>query len=123
MVRSSQHSLGLCELVLLVDSENLACSLASKSGALPLSPQTARPPPRDEDPIGAAPPLLVCERLEPIQFQRGAAHPEKLGRAGQIAISLAGERVSSVVRVLLAAHSEMGGASGRNETSGARRVR
>jgi hypothetical protein len=46
-----------------------------------------------------------------------------LGRAGQIAISLAGERVSSVVRVLLAAHSEMGGASGRNETSGARRVR
>jgi hypothetical protein len=33
MVRSSQHSLGLCELVLLL---NLACSLASKSGALPL---------------------------------------------------------------------------------------
>jgi hypothetical protein len=25
MVRSSQHSLGLCELVLLVASENLAC--------------------------------------------------------------------------------------------------
>lgn len=37
MVRSSQHSLGLCELVLLWTSENLACSLASKSGALPLT--------------------------------------------------------------------------------------
>ena len=120
MVRSSQHSLGLCELVLLRFGLFTRFQIRRSP---PLSPQTAQPPPRDEDPIGAAPPLLVCERLEPIQFQRGAAHPEKLGRAGQIAISLAGERVSSVVRVLLAAHSEMGGASGRNETSGARRVR
>ena len=91
--------------------------------ALTVGSQSALSPPRDEDPNGAAPPLLVCERLEPIQFQRGTAHREKLGRAGKIATSLVGQRVSSVVRLLLAAHSQVGGASGQAETSGARRIR
>ena len=61
--------------------------------ALTVGSQSALSPPRDEDPNGAAPPLLVCERLEPIQFQRGTAHREKLGRAGKIATSLVGQRL------------------------------
>ena len=51
MVRSSQHSLGLCELVLL----GTMFTRFQIRRSPPHSPlKRARPPPRDEDPIGAA---------------------------------------------------------------------